>query len=322
MAEPEFEPIEQTVDTETVETNIDDTSESQIVIHVRPRKIYAGMWGPLEIGAVAVSSLAVLAALVVYFFFVIPSNQELARNKSEADRLDAEQMSAKSKYGEITSTETQVAKLLTSVDDFQTRFLPASTNGQAALYQRLNGLIAAYGLVNTTGPDYAPLETIDLNLGQQKEEEKGRAKYKSLFPGVYVTVTLEGSYQNLRRFIREIETGREFIVVSAVELAPSDSEGKKDQLTPNTAGTTTANPGTTFNNGPAAINPTTGRPMQPVPGGGFPASMNQPLVQTPAQLAQAKKGKMHGEVVSLHIEMAAYFRRAGFAPLTTAPAQQ
>ena len=320
MAEQEFDQAEPIETAEVEEIVVVDTGVVFIPPN-RPRKVYAGMWGPFEIGAVAVSSMAVLAALVVYFFFVIPSNQELARNKSEADRLDAEQMSAKSKYGEITSTETQVAKLLTSVDDFQTRFLPASTNGQAALYQRLNGLIAAYGLVNTTGPDYAPLDTVDLNLGQQKEEEKGRAKYKSLFPGVYVTVTLEGSYQNLRRFIREIETGREFIVVSAVELAPSDSEGKKDQLKPNTAGNPASNSGTSFAGGPTVINPTTGQPMQPVPGG-FPASMNQPLVQTPAQLAQSKKGKMHGEVVSLHIEMAAYFRRAGFAPLTTAPAQQ
>ena len=124
----------------------------------RPRKVYAGMWGPLEIVAVSLGALAVLAAFLVYFFFVMPSNRELARNKSEADRLEAELISAKSKYGEITSTETQVGKLLASVDDFETRFLPVTTNGQAALYQRLNGLIAAYGLINTTGPDYAPLE--------------------------------------------------------------------------------------------------------------------------------------------------------------------
>jgi hypothetical protein len=30
--------------------------------------------------------------------------------------------------------------------------------------------------------------------------------------------------------------------------------------------------------------------------------------------SQADKGKMHGGIVSLHIEMAAYFRRPNFAP--------
>lgn len=257
----------------------------------RPRKVYAGMWGPIEIVAVAAGAALLFVVAVVYFVFVLPSDRELARNKSEADRLEAELISAKSKYGEITTTEEQVGKLLASVDDFQMRFLPAVSNGQSALYQRLNGLILGYGLVNTTGPDYAPLETADTNGNQQQaEDERGRAKYRSLFPGVYVTMTVEGSYQNLRKFIREVETGREFAIVSAVELAPSDTEKKLDPTKPP---------------------PVDGNPGMVAPGQPFP----QPV-------AQRQKGKMHGDTVSLHIELAAYFRRPDFAPLATSGAQQ
>ena len=315
MAEQEPVPVEPIEVATPDESMLVEVPVSEIIVHNRPRKVYAGMWGPVEIAAVAVSSLAVMAALVAYFFFVIPSNREVARNRSEADRLEAEQMSAKSKYGEITSTQDQVTKLVASVDDFQTRFLPVSSTGQAALYQRLNGLMAAYDLVNTSGPDYAPLETADQNPGQKADEERGRSKYRSLFPGVYVTVTVDGSYQNLRRFIRELETGREFIVVSTVELAPSDSDTQKDQSKPNPGAA--ANPSL----GPGVrpvINPTNGQPMAK----GVPAGANPPLVQTPAQLSQSKKGKMHGELVSLHIELAAYFRRSGFVPMSTAPARQ
>ena len=299
------EPAENEVETVVTETGWHTLPPN------RPRKVYAGMWGPLEIGAIAAGALAMLAALIVYFLIVIPSNRDLAQKKSDADRLEAEQMSAKSKYGEITSTQDQVSKLVTSVDDFQTRFLPVATTGQAALYQRLNGLMAAYDLVNTSGPDYAPLATADLIPGQQNEEEKGRSKFRSLFPGVYVTVTLEGSYQNLRRFIREIETGREFIVVSTVELAPSDTEGKKDQAQPNTAAVRP--PG--IPGGQPVFNPANGLPANR----GIPAGPVQPPVQTAAQQALAKKGKMHGEVVSLHIELAAYFRRTGFVPMSAPP---
>lgn len=180
----------------------------------RPRKVYGGMWGPLEIGAVTVSVMVCLLAAVIYFFWVVPSNNELARNRSEADRLEAELVSAKAKYGEITDTETQVARIVSSIDDFESRFLPVTSTGQSALYQRINGLIRGYGLVNTTGPDYTPLEAADQNVSGQSDEEKGREKFRSIYPGVYVTTTLEGSYQSLRRFIREIETGREFIIVS------------------------------------------------------------------------------------------------------------
>lgn len=271
----------------------------------RPRKVSGGMWGPLEIGAVAVGAVALLAATLAYFFFVLPSNRELARNRSEADRLEAELISARAKYGEITTTESQVAKIVSSVDDFEMNYLPSVTTGQSGLYQRLNGLIAAYGLVNTNGPDYAPLEPADQNAGQQTDEEKGRSKFRSLYPGVYVTTTVEGSYQNIRRFIREIETGREFLIVSSVELAPSDTE-KKDKDTgsqPQTAG----NPGDVY----APANPN----LKTQPGQNFPPGVNPNFVQAQSQGTQRKsQGKMHGETVSLRIELAAYFRRPNMTP--------
>jgi Tfp pilus assembly protein PilO len=284
-------------------------SESVIVSTVpphRPRKVYAGMWGVPEITAVAISAMAVLAALAVYVFFVVPSNRELAKNQSEAERLEAEVQSAVAKYGEISSTTEQVDKIVVSMDDFETRFLPAVSNGQAALYQRLNGLFGAYGLVNTTGPDYAPLETVEQNDVQATEEEKGRSKFRSIYPGVYVSMTLEGSYHNLRRFIREIETGNEFVVISAVELAPSDTqaEKKEPQQNPESA-----------QNDPS-MGPARGGASNPK---GMPPGFGGPMPAQPQSRRQP--GKSHGEIVSLHLEMAAYFRRPNFAPLTIAPGQ-
>lgn len=284
------------VEKEKVEVTIVEAAEPASIPPNRPRKVYGGMWGPLEISAVAAGAVIMLAAMLAYIFFVIPSNRELARKKSRADSLEAELISARAKYGEITDTQTQVNKVLTSVDDFETRFLPAVSNGQNALYQRLNGLILSYGLINTTGPDYAPLEMINQNSGQQSDEEKGREKFRSLYPGVYVTTTVEGSYQNLRRFIREIETGNEFIIVSAIELAPSDNEGSKDKQQNQVAN-------------PAMVQP-----------GGFPAGFNPGPAQQTQNQPPRSRGKMHGETVALHIEMAAYFRRPNFTPM--APTQQ
>jgi Tfp pilus assembly protein PilO len=296
MTDPNTEPA--VVVTSAAEPETIVTAQPEIYIPAnRPRRVYGGMWGPLEIGAVSVAGLVVLLAGVLYFFWVVPSDRELARNRSEAERLDAEFLSAKSKYGEITDTQTEVEKIVASVDDFEARFLPLPSTGQTALYQRLNGLLAAYGLTNTTGPDYAPLETAELAPGQQSEEEKGRSKYRSLYPGVYVSTTVEGSYHNLRRFIREIETGREFIIVSAVELAPSDTESRKPQpekQDPN-----------------APFDPTRGQNFGQ---GSFQGGFGRPPVQAQPQVRSRPKGKTHGETVSLHIEMAAYFRRPNFTP--------
>ena len=305
MAEPEIEQREFSDALEVNETVVDipDPMPSN-----RPRKVYSGMWGPPEIGAVAAGVLAVLMALVAYFFWVVPSNNLLVKNKAEADRLESELATAKSKYGEITNTESQVTKIVESIDDFEARFLPVTSTGQAALYQRLNGLIAAYGLVNTTGPDYVPLESSEIKGEGQTEEEKGRAKFRSIYPGVYATMTLEGSYQNLRRFIREIETGREFIIVSTVELAPSDSDKRRDQTAADTNRQTVGAASNPMNPGmPGMVDP------RNIPGAQTGAVQEQPRVSSKQQ------GKTHGETVSLHIELAAYFRRPNRTP---APAAQ
>lgn len=280
---------------------IDKESRIDIVPANRPRKVYGGMWGPAELVTVGFAMVALFIVALLYIFMVNPAQRELDQARTKRDEVEQGLISAQSKYGNIRDTETQVAKLMASVDDFESRYLPVASNGRTSLYQRINGLIAGYGLVNTSGPDYAPLETLDLSSGTQPEEESGRAKYKSLFPGVYVTMTVEGSYQNIRRFIREVETGNDFVIVSAVELEPSDSEARPDpQNGPNQAG--------------PAGNPNAGFPR------GF--SDSNPIGVTQQPPAARQKGKTHGEVVSLRLEMAAYFRRRNALPEITAPTEQ
>jgi General secretion pathway protein M. len=284
---------------------IEKQPELDIVPSNRPRRVYGGMWGQAEIATVGLAMLAVLTVILLYIFLVLPSNRQLDNDRTERDRLDAELTSAKSKYGNITSTENQVSKLVSSVNDFEINNLAVPAIGKNALYQRLNGLITAYGLTNTSGPDYSPLEIENQNAGPQTDEERGRAKYRSIFPGIYVTMTVEGPYQNLRRFIADVERGNDFVVISSVQLEPSDAESNKDQ----SAGTQAANPQLPAYSAAPIIN----GPNGPVNSNSRPV-LNQPQFQRP-------KGKTHGEVVSLRLEMAAYFRRANFAPATEPAAQ-
>lgn len=261
----------------------------------RPRRIYAGMWGPMEITTVGLGMLAILAMIILVVLVVLPARKELEANKKQRNELEAELIQARSKYGSITTTEARVAELVTSVTDFETRFLRNPLLDKTSLYQRINGLIGAYGLTNTSGPDYAPLEISDGIRGNQESEgERGRAKFQSLFPGVYVTTTVEGSYQNLRRFIREIETSQQFVVISAIELEPAENEEEKpDPTRPTQASINQVQIGPNVQDG-FSQNPT----------------LNQNFTQNVPQSQQPKlRGKTRGETVSLRLEMAAYFRR-------------
>lgn len=273
---------------------VEKQAEYDITPATRPKKVYSGMWGPAEIAVVGVASLAVIAALAAYFFFTLPAKRELERNLATHERLDAELISARSKYGDITNTEAYVAKLVSSVGDFESTFLPVASNGRTALYQKLNGLILGNGLINTSGPNYAPLDIAEANGNSQSESERGRSRFRSLFPGTYVTMTLEGPYANLRRFIREIETGNDFVIISKIEFEPSDSRPAAP------ASTEQVSPADAFDQG--GLPPGMGRGMQ-----------NQ--IRRPT-------GRTLGQVVGLRMEMVAYFRRSTMDAQTTSVPQQ
>lgn len=259
------------------ETIIVEKEESYSVIpRNRPRKVYSGMWGVPEIATFGLALFALLSVLLVYLFFVLPTQNNLEENRAKRDQLEKELIPARKKYGNITDTETQVAKLVTSVSDFESRFLKTENVGKASIYQRINGLINAYGLSNTTGPDYVPLEISEeeRRRGTDSQAQRGRSKFQSLFPGVYVTMTVEGSYGNLRRFMQAVETSNEFLIISSVELEPAE-ENESDDGNDTIIETIT----------------------------------NEQGQQVQVRKKAPPRGKTRGRMVSLRLEMAAYFQR-------------
>jgi Tfp pilus assembly protein PilO len=266
----------------------------------KKRTVKSGMFGVPEILAVGLGVLSLLAVGLFYLFWVIPANAEVKAHKESQNQLETSLKDEKAKFGNITSTKDRVEQLVNSVDFFERNYLPVAENGRTALYQRVNTLISAYGLVNTTGPDFSPLETVNVKQSQQNEKEKGRNKFQSLFPGVYVSMTLEGSYQSLRRFMRELESSGQFVIISTVELeAAEGSQETKDVAKPKQPKSLIQQPY------PRSIEEDVN---------GIPSGRNGPNLApqpTPKPTPQFKqpKGKTRGESVSLHLEMAAYFRR-------------
>lgn len=257
----------------------EETAEpSPVTHHILPKKVYKGMWGTVEIVTVGLSLLLLTVAVGGYLFFTMPATRELQSNRESRDALEKELADANRKFGDISSTESQVAKLVSSAEDFEARYLLEESTGKTAIYQRLNSLIGGFGLVNSTGPDYVPIAVSEEERreGQNERTQAGRSRFQSLFPGVYVTMTVEGSYVNLRRFLNEIENSGEYIVISTIELEPSEAGESA---------------------GPAA----------------------DPGVTT-VSADQGDSGRTRGKVVSLRLELAAYFQRNAGDKLLTASA--
>jgi len=184
---------------------------------------------------IGLAGAALLAILVVfaYFYFYLPAHSRLTSTEIERARLQAQRQASGVQLQENMSTSESVNKIHGSLEDFESNWLPMSGSGRLSLYTVLNNLIRSNGLRNTAGPSYSPLDPVGTKTQVQPTataEKQTHAKWQSIYPGISVSVTVEGPYQNVRHFVRDIETSRQFLIINAVELERVTQSGTTDQL--------------------------------------------------------------------------------------------
>ena len=237
---------------------------------------------PELIGLIGAAFLAVLVVFA-YLYFYLPANSRRVSLELERTRLQALVQSERTKVQEDDTTSQKVAQINGSLGDFESNWLAVPSSGRVSLYTVLNDLIKSNGLRNTAGPSYSSLEVLGTKTQAQPgitAEKQSVAKWQSIYPGIAVSVTVEGWYPNIRRFIRDIETSRQFLIINAIELEGVKLSGvTQDQPL---AATQSLQPKTTKNSKATTTNVT---PAVPEISGG------------------------RGGLVSLRLDLATYFQR-------------
>jgi Tfp pilus assembly protein PilO len=177
----------------------------------------SGMFGVAEIIALAGSVIILLTVLFSYFYFLIPARSHLEERQLERSRLQNQLRGSNDLMRQGQNTQSTVDKITESLTDFEDNRLPNRNQGRMGLYDELNQLIRKNGLRNTSGPSYTTLESLD-SKKSTSGAKSASAKWHSVYPGIGVSLTVEGSYQNLRRFIRSLEVSKQFIIINAIEL--------------------------------------------------------------------------------------------------------
>ncbi|HKO43176.1 MAG TPA: GspMb/PilO family protein [Pyrinomonadaceae bacterium] len=176
-----------------------------------------GPVGPAELIALAGSILILILVVVAYLYFLVPARMRLERAQLERARLQNQLRTSEDTVQKGLSTEAIVQDITESLDAFESGGLSTADRGRMDIYDSLNQLMRKNGLRNTSGPTYTPLDP----TGTKTETGGAKAtssKWQSIYPGIAISVTVEGQYHNLRRFIREIETSKQFVVINMVEL--------------------------------------------------------------------------------------------------------
>lgn len=229
-----------------------------------------------ELIGLAAALIIALITVVAYFYFYSPAHTRLRSAQQERDRLQAQLRSSELNFQNTTGTSEAVKKIDASLQDFESNWLAVSAQGRLSLYSELNNLIRSNGLRNTSGPTYTALEPLGSKSQVQataSADKQSSAKWQSIYPGIAVSVTVEGQYQNVRHFVRDIETSRQFLIINAVELESLTQSAASPDL-------------------PAARTaPATGRPGKPAP----------------TVIGSLPGGR--GTMVSLRLDMATYFQR-------------
>ncbi|MDT7688069.1 MAG: hypothetical protein QOE46_828 [Acidobacteriota bacterium] len=234
-----------------------------------------GAIGLPETIALGVAALLLMTAVLAYLFLLVP--QKSRTQSLEAERQDLQRLlaSQQTSLGAGKDTQQRVSDILSSLDHFEVDHLGQSSSGTKTVVEELNRLIIKDGLRISGGVAFTQLQEVAPGSDERQQtqrrssssEENAQRVVQSIFPGIGVTLTVEGTYPNMRRFIRDIEADRQFVVINTVEL-----EGVTDT---NSAQMTA------------------------------PESAAAPQPQAPSR----------GALVSLRLDMAAYFRRTAAAPV-------
>jgi hypothetical protein len=241
-----------------------------------------------ELIALAGAALLALITAFAYFYFYLPAHSRLTSTEQERALLQNQLRTAEKLFGQTKNASEAVDEMNASVKDFEGNWLAGPGSGRLSLYTELNNLIRSNGLRNTAGPSYVSLEpAVPKTKGQviDSGEKQGIAKWQSIYPGILVSVTVEGPYQSVRHFVRDIEMSRHFLIINAVELEGVRDSGAALELPT-----------------PAPVTRSLGTPPRPGP-------TRPGVITTPIKPIVPPTAGSRGSQVSLRLDLATYFQR-------------
>ena len=173
------------------------------------------MFGVAEVVALVGSLFILTLVLLSYLYFLVPSRSKVASLKNDRQQTLTNLATLDVLVGKESNSKDTVDRIAASLNDFESKHLLRVDQGRLDLYDELNQLILKNNVRNTSGPTYTTLDPSGIKSTSGKTVV---TKWQSFYPGIAVMVTVEGEYQNVRHFIRDVERSRQFVVINEVEL--------------------------------------------------------------------------------------------------------
>lgn len=173
------------------------------------------MFGIAEVVALVGSLFVLTLVLLSYLYFLAPARLKVTSLRNDRQQTMTNLETLDKLVGKETNSKETVDRIAASLNEFENKHLLQVDRGRLDLYDELNQLILKNGVRNTSGPTYTKLDPAGTKSTSGKTVV---TKWQSFYPGIAVMVTVEGEYQNVRHFIRDVERSKQFVVINEVEL--------------------------------------------------------------------------------------------------------
>lgn len=155
-------------------------------------------------------ALVFVANVAVYAMVVYPLSQKVALGEQAADAGTLALNNARRDYANARATVTGKAQADTELQRFYEDVLPPDLSGARRITYLPIGQMAR-----------------EVNLRVERQSYDVAAVRDSSLSRFTQTAVLTGEYSNIRRFIYQLETRPEFIVIENVDLSQNESQASR-----------------------------------------------------------------------------------------------
>lgn len=186
-----------------------------------------------ELILISLSVCCFLSALVIYYFFLVPSQKRFESMRSERSSLQ-QQISLETANKDRNQSGQDYAQVKEGLKSFEERYLLPSQKASNLVVADLNKLLAKSSLTLVDKISFTQLniDNDEANNTVRRASQAGRLKTSSeailakYFPGIKINFHVAGPYQNVRDFIYALESGSYLITINSMEI----EKVKRDEL--------------------------------------------------------------------------------------------
>lgn len=152
-------------------------------------------------------ALVLVANALVYALVVYPLSQKVALGEQNANAANFALLTARRDHANARATVTGKGQADAELKKFYTDVLPPDLSGARRI-------------------TYLPLEHLaqESNLRLERQSLSPDERNEGGLAKLTTTATLTGEYRDIRRFLHQLETRPEFIVLENVDLSQNESE--------------------------------------------------------------------------------------------------